>query len=147
MKRALIVLALPVLLGLGCYAGTQAEVAVAYSDPPPPPAYYYTPAPRDGYVWIDGNWYWNSGAWAWAPGYWVVGRPGFVYVQGSWVGHRWNPGYWNRGTTTIVRDHRGAVVAPAATARVATPAQVAPARVAPAPAPRRAPVVVRDHRK
>jgi len=137
MKRALMVLALPALLGLGCYAGpTQAEVAVAYSDPPPPPAYYYTPTPRDGYVWIDGNWYWNSGAWAWAPGYWVVGRPGYVYVQGSWGGHSWHPGYWRTGTTTVVRDHR----APAPVGAVRTPAP-APAAV------RKAPVVVRDHRK
>lgn len=137
MKRALIVLALPMLLGLGCYAGpTQAEVGVAYTDPPPPPAYYYTPAPRDGYVWIDGNWYWNTGAWAWAPGYWVVGRPGYVYVQGSWAGHRWRPGYWNAGTTTVVRDHRGP--APVGAVRAAAPA--------PAPA-RKAPVVVRDHRR
>jgi WXXGXW repeat (2 copies) len=145
MKRALIALALPVLLGLGCYAGpTQAQVAVAYSDPPPPPAYYYTPAPRDGYEWIDGNWYWNSGAWAWAPGYWVVGRPGYVYVQGSWGGHRWRPGYWQTGTT-VVRDHRAPSAVALPSARVATP--VAPNRVAAPPAVRKAPVVVRDHRR
>ena len=152
LKRALIALAFPALLGMGCYAGpTQAEVGVAYGEPPPAPAYYYTPAARDGYVWIDGNWYWDTGAWAWRPGYWVVDRPGFVYVQGYWGGHRWYPGHWRTGGT-VVRDHRGVVVGPRgavvrsrttvvpSTVRAAPPRAVAPSRSAPSR------TVVRDHR-
>ena len=122
-KRLLCVLALPVLLGLGCYAGTTAEVGVAYGAPPPPPAYYYVPPPRDGFVWVDGTWYWGYNAWAWRPGYWVVSRPGYSYVQGRWYERRWHPGYWQ-------------------TARPAPAQVVVPSRttVTPAPAPRARPV-------
>jgi hypothetical protein len=105
-KRLLCVLALPALLGLGCYAGTTAEVGVAYGAPPPPPAYYYVPAPRDGYVWVDGTWAWGYNSWAWRPGYWVTSRPGYTYVQGRWAGRSWHPGYWQAGRPVYARPRR-----------------------------------------
>jgi WXXGXW repeat (2 copies) len=158
-KSALIALALPALLGMGCYAGpTQAEVGVAYGEPPPVPAYDYTPAGRDGYVWVDGNWYWGEDAWAWRPGYWVVGRPGFSYVQGYWGGRHFFPGHWRTGGGVVVRDHRGGY-APGRPgnyyggARTVVPSGVraAPPRMGRSPVVRGGSVrsggtVVRDHR-
>src|SRR5262249_21003540 len=105
-KRLLLVVALPALLGLGCYAGTTAEVGVAYGAPPPPPAYYYVPAPRDGFVWVDGTWGWGYNAWVWRPGYWITARPGYAYVQGRWYGRSWHPGYWRARGGVVVRSHR-----------------------------------------
>ena len=124
VKRLLCVLAFPALLGLGCYAGTTAEVGVAYGEPPPPPAYYYTPAALDGYEWVDGSWYWGYDQWAWRPGYWIVARPGYGWVQGRWSGHAWHQGYWQAGART------GHYVAPS---RAAGPGRVyaPPARSAP----------------
>ena len=149
-KRALLLFALPVLLGLGCYAGpARVSYAVAYGDPPPAPAYYYTSAARDGYVWVDGSWYWNDVAWAWRPGYWVGARPGFVYVQGYWAGRAWHPGVWRTGTT-VIRDHRAVGTAYVGAHPVA-PVRGAAVRAAPPPAPVRTappprPAEVRDHR-
>ena len=156
VKRALIALALPALLGLGCYAGpTQAEVGVAYGEPPPAPAYDYTPAARDGYLWIDGNWYWGADAWAWRPGYWVVGRPGFSYVQGYWGGRHWYPGHWRAGGGgVVVRDHRGVAVPGRYGSRTVVPSSVraAPPHIGRAAVVRGGSVrsggaVVRDHRR
>ncbi len=133
-KRLLCMLALPALLGLGCYAGPTAQVGVAYGEPPPPPAYYYVPGAIDGYVWIDGNWYWNYGQWAWRPGYYIAARPGYAWTQGRWYGHNWRPGSWQPSRTpTYVRDHRG-FAAPAPTGRVVVPSRAAappPAKAAP----------------
>jgi hypothetical protein len=158
MKRALMLIAIPVLLGLGCYAGpTRASVGVAYGNPPPIPAYYYTPAARPGYVWVDGYWGWVVDAWAWNPGYWVVERPGYYYTQGYWGGRTWHPGIWSPRGSTVVRDHRtyyapgyapggGAAYYPSGRTQIVTPGPVSGGvRVAPAPAPRSV-GVVRDHR-
>jgi hypothetical protein len=99
-KRLLCVLALPALLGLGCY-GHSTRVGVAYGTPPPPPAYYYAPEPRPGYVWVEGNWYWNSDQWAWRHGHWISARPGYVWMQGAWRDHTWYPGYWRPSGVSI----------------------------------------------
>jgi hypothetical protein len=100
-KRLLCVLAMPALLGLGCYSRTRAEVGVAYGEPPPPPAYYYTPRERAGYVWVDGTWDWRYDRWAWRPGYWITARPGFLWIQGRWSGRAWHPGYWRPRAVSV----------------------------------------------
>lgn len=50
---------------------TSALQEVAY---PPPPARveYVPPLPRDGAVWIDGEWTWQGERWAWKRGRWVM---------------------------------------------------------------------------
>jgi hypothetical protein len=91
LKRWLLALALPVVLG-GCYVHGRGTVAYAAYDPPPP-RYVYADV-RPGYVWVDGNWYWNNNAYLWRDGYYVAERPGYLWVQGSWYGRQWRPGYW-----------------------------------------------------
>lgn len=78
----------------------------------------YAPAPRPGWVWVeghydeDGNWipgYWRPAfdrpGYVWVPGHWngavyvdgywrEADRPGFVWVEGHYEGNRWVPGYW-----------------------------------------------------
>lgn len=132
-------LALPVALGLGCYAGpARMSYGVAYANPPAPPAWYVSPDPRDGYVWVDGNWYWGYDQWSWRPGYWVTARPGYAYEQGRWYGRQWRDGHWRpAGRGVVVRDHRSDGV-------VAPPARVSPSR---SDSPARGGAVVRDHRR
>ena len=50
------------------------------------------PAPRHGWIWVDG--YWSHGDWR--PGHWVpsYSRPGYAWVNGYWSGHSWTDGYW-----------------------------------------------------
>lgn len=56
------------------------------------------PAPRVGYVWIDGGWYRSRRQWVRKPGYWISPKPGRVYMTGHWVhtrkGYYWKNGYW-----------------------------------------------------
>ena len=68
-----------------------------YAPPPPPVGYYRAPAPRSGYVWIDGYWNLNGPRYAWRNGYWS--RPpwrGAYWVPPRYQGRRWYPGYWGR---------------------------------------------------
>lgn len=92
----------------------------------------YRPAPRAGYIWIDGYYDaygWVPGWWepsytragyAWVPGYWA----GPQYVAGFWrsnvrAGHYWSAGYYNgrnfvsggwvRGNASQYRPHPRAV--------------------------------------
>jgi hypothetical protein len=57
---------------------TEALQEVAY---PPPPARveYVPPAPKDGAVWIDGEWTWQGTRWAWKRGRWVMPPASAVY--------------------------------------------------------------------
>ena len=71
---------------------------------PPPRRVEYSPAPRSGYVWVDGYWHWSGRTWVWLGGHWEAERVGYVwiapryetrqsksvYVQGRWEA---KPGY------------------------------------------------------
>jgi hypothetical protein len=91
MKRWLLALALPVVLG-GCYAHGRGSVTYASYDPPPPRVVYADVRP--GYVWVDGYWYWGGRNYLWRDGYYVAQRPGYVYVQGNYHGRQYRPGHW-----------------------------------------------------
>lgn len=100
---ALLAVALPALASLsGCGASdlprpryvrqeTAALTQVGY--PAPPARVEFIPKqPRDGAVWLDGEWSWSGSKWAWTPGRWVMAP----------VGSRFSP--W-----TTIRDERGTV--------------------------------------
>ena len=52
----------------------------------------HRPAPRAGYVWIDG--YYD--AYGWVPGWWepTYSRAGYAWVPGYWAGPQYIDGYW-----------------------------------------------------
>ena len=56
------------------------------------------PAPRPGYIWIEGDWYISRGRWVQRPGYWVAPRRGHSWSSGHWVhtgrGYYWQRGHW-----------------------------------------------------
>lgn len=55
------------------YVGHSTEALQAVDYPPPPARVEYVPAaPKDGAVWIDGEWTWQGQRWAWKRGRWVV---------------------------------------------------------------------------
>jgi hypothetical protein len=58
-----------------------------------PWAYGYRPAPRTGWVWVEGHYDRDS---VWIPGYWMPAqpRPGYAWVAGHWEGDRYLEGYW-----------------------------------------------------
>jgi hypothetical protein len=91
LKRWLLALALPLMLG-GCYVHGRGHVAYPAYDPPPP-RYVYTEV-RPGYVWVDGYWYWHSNRYLWRDGYYIRERPGYVWVRGTYHDRRYRPGYW-----------------------------------------------------
>jgi hypothetical protein len=107
------VVALALVAGAGCYAGTGYQSGgytgvqmqtgyvssdpVAYSTPPPQEVdvdVYYEPRP--GYVYVNGRYNWLGNQWVWQQGTWEVERPGHVYVQGYWNNNRWYNGGWER---------------------------------------------------
>ncbi len=69
------------------YAGPDISWGVTISSggmPPPPVRYDPMPAPRSGYVWVEGYWNWNGGAYVWVPGRWLRARSGYEYTQPQW---------------------------------------------------------------
>jgi hypothetical protein len=74
--------------------GVWVEVA------PPPPKRAQPPAPRRGFVWVEGRWAWDGGQWQWHEGRWERERSGHVWVPGRWERqgnrHRWVEGHWAR---------------------------------------------------
>ena len=60
-----------------------AEVIVSVA--PPPDRYERVPAPRRGYVWVDGHWQWNGARHVWVRGHWERQRVGYVYHAPRWV--------------------------------------------------------------
>ncbi len=76
-------------------------VTISSGTPPPPVRYEPVPAPRVGYVWVEGYWNWNGGAHVWVPGHWVRARSGYEYAQPRWQegpsGWELHRGGWRHG--------------------------------------------------
>jgi hypothetical protein len=71
------------------------------------------PAPRAGFIWIEGRWIYNNHRWHWRDGHWVRHRgANYVYVPGRWDrrpnGYVWVEGRWRvrGGNRAIIRDRR-----------------------------------------
>ena len=80
------------------YANTS--VHVHFGKAPPPSRYERMPAPRRGYVWINGYWDIKRNRHVWHPGHWERVRPGHYYAQPTWVqrnrGWELHRGEWRR---------------------------------------------------
>jgi hypothetical protein len=78
----------------------SAAVNVYFHEAPPPPRVEVVPAPRHGYVWVDGYWGVQGHHHAWKAGHWERERHGYTYNQSQWTQHdnRWelNRGGWTR---------------------------------------------------
>lgn len=61
---------------------TSALAEIPYP-PPPARAESVPPKPREGAVWIDGEWVWRARRWSWRPGRWVTAPPGARFAP--WV--------------------------------------------------------------
>lgn len=87
-----------VLLCAGLVSCVIAPPEVVVMRSVPPPRIEVIPAPRTGYVWVNGHWRWWRGAYAWEPGHWIAVRAGYHWVTGHWVprgsGWVWIDGYW-----------------------------------------------------
>jgi len=74
---------------------------------PPAPRVEVVPAPRHGYIWVEGHWGVQGNRHAWKAGHWERERHGYSYTQAHWTQHdnQWqlNRGGWTRGD----RDHDG----------------------------------------
>lgn len=131
IKRSVLLVALAVasVSLVGCFATVRTRpVGVVYSAPPAVRVEAPPPAPYAGAAWVGGNWYWNGYDWEWRSGYYVQARPGYSYVQPSYVrrggGYYYVQGGWRRGggavyvaprtrgTTVYVGPRRGVVVQP-----------------------------------
>jgi hypothetical protein len=81
-------------------SAAHVSVGVGVNFGPPAPIYEAVPAPRPGWVWVNGYWKWNGHRYVWRSGYWVRARPGYRYYPGSWVHEgpvwRFHVGYWGR---------------------------------------------------
>ena len=79
----------------------HAQAAIYIRTAPPAPRHEVIPAPRRGYVWVNGYWNWNGHRHVWQPGVWVKERRGYLYNQPAWVERdgRWElrRGAWARG--------------------------------------------------
>jgi hypothetical protein len=54
------------------YTGQPTAALSQIPYPPPPARVEFVPEqPRDGAVWIDGEWTWRTRRWSWKPGRWV----------------------------------------------------------------------------
>jgi hypothetical protein len=73
----------------------EIDVGVA----PPAPRYEVVPAPRHGYVWVNGYWRYDSHHYRWERGHWIRAREGHHYSQHEWVADngRWHyrGGHWD----------------------------------------------------
>ena len=105
-------------LGSGCVVRAHGQVSapvafVEVEEEPPPPRVVVMPAPRPGFIWIEGRWSWNGGRYVWNDGYYERERVGQTWEQGRWErrgrGHVWVDGRWRAGgggNGPAVRDHR-----------------------------------------
>ena len=89
------------ILGAGALGSTNALArTVIYADLEPPALRVETvPAPRPGYVWVDGYWGWGHNKYVWHHGRWMHERHGYRYVPARWEreGNRWryHDGRWD----------------------------------------------------
>jgi hypothetical protein len=94
----------------GCVVHATARTATVVDEPPPEPR-YRNPAPRQGYVWIQGRWVYRSGDWHWQDGRWERERSGQVYEPGRWERrgdrYHWVEGRWVSRQRTATRASRG----------------------------------------
>ncbi len=103
MKKFLVAAAFATTLGaLAGPAAAQIYVEVA----PPAPRHEVVPAPRHGYVWVEGHWEWNGHRYRWVPGSWLREWPGYRYYAPHWYARegRW---YFEHRGWVRDRDHDG----------------------------------------
>ncbi len=74
-------------LAPACVFRVSATPAYVVDTEPPPPRTTEVPAPRAGYVWVQGRWEWRGNQWTWMDGHWQRAR-GDAYA--------WRDGYWER---------------------------------------------------
>lgn len=90
--------------------GVYASTAVVY-DPPPAPRVVISPAPRAGFVYIQGRWVHNrNGRWTWRDGYWERERVGYYYAPGRWTRRPAGGFIWVDGRWTARGHGRGRVI-------------------------------------
>jgi hypothetical protein len=75
-----------------------ASAAVVYVAPrePPPEAVVERPAPRSGYVWVNGHHVWRGRRYEWHHGHYVHERRGYGWHDGGWE-HRGDRYEYRRG--------------------------------------------------
>jgi WXXGXW repeat (2 copies) len=80
-------------------AHAYSDTEYASEEPPAPRSEYV--GERQGYIFIQGNWYRSGNQWAWRQGRWERQRPAASFVQGRWVNNgnrwRWADGHWREG--------------------------------------------------
>lgn len=104
------------------YTAHPSEALVEVPYPPPPARVEFVPdKPKDGAVWIDGEWSWQGTRWAWKRGRWVVPPPGVAYAPWTTVRNGDGTLYIASGTWRDPRTH----------AEVTGPAPVALAKASP----------------
>ena len=83
-----ILIAVPAMARPPAHHGGRSAVSVQINPWSPS----WRPAPRSGYVWVDG--YWDVDQWI--PGYWAptYSRAGYVWVRGYYDGVSYTDGYW-----------------------------------------------------
>lgn len=113
LKTGFIAAALAVAsLGAATTPAVAATSITVQVGPPPAPLYEAAPRMRPGQVWVPGHWEWRGHRHEWVAGYFMRARPGYHYVQPTYVryGNRWDykPGHWSRGGRGD-SDHDGVV--------------------------------------
>ena len=75
--------------------------AIIVGAAPPALRVEVVPAPRRGYLWVNGHWDWRNGRHQWVAGTWVRERHGYAYNPSRWEERdgRWHldRGGWRRG--------------------------------------------------
>jgi hypothetical protein len=90
-------------------SGGYTSAGVVVYDPPPAPRVVVNPAPRPGFVYIQGRYVYHNGRYVWRDGYWVRERVGYYYNPGRWQ-RRNNGGYiWVEGRWSSRNNNRGRV--------------------------------------
>ena len=94
----------------GCVMHAQMRTATVVDERPPEPR-TQKPAPRQGYVWIQGRWVYRGGDWHWQDGRWERERSDHRYEQGRWERrgdrYHWVEGRWVSRGRTATRAERG----------------------------------------